>query len=91
MDPAITKGVAEAPFPNTYSAAILDAQNVVKAHIPSITSQVEEEQLGSPAWDLDGEYIGDQRICACGAAIDGFYGYVDHLVALFGGETHYGG
>jgi hypothetical protein len=31
------------------------------------------------------------RTCMCGERIDGFYAYVDHLNAVFGNETHYGG
>jgi hypothetical protein len=88
MDPIIVRGIAEAPFPNTYSTAVLDAVKVVRAHIPSITCRVEEAALDSPAWDEDGEYIGDLRECACGEMLDGFYSYADHLIAVFGGESH---
>jgi len=78
MDPIIVKGVAESPFPNTYAMAILDAVKVIKAHIPSITDEMDEDQDLYPRDEL-GDYIGDQRICRCGLAIDGFYDYVEHL------------
>jgi hypothetical protein len=58
-------------------AAILDK------HIASVTSEMD---AGEGEWtDLDGprddigDYIGDQRQCACGRHIDGFYEYVEHL------------
>jgi hypothetical protein len=82
MDPIIARGVAESPFPNTYSTAILDALKVIKAHIPSVTDEMDAgEGEYADLWPRDdmGDYIGDQRICACGRRIDGFYDYVDHL------------
>lgn len=89
MDPALVKGVGNAPFPNTYSSAVLDVIKVIENHIPSITREIEEAY----DWplDLDGEYIGDQRECRCGQHIDGFYSYVDHLLGLLGKESHFGG
>lgn len=64
----------------------------IKAHIPSIT---EEMDAGEGKWgtedtflyprDDEGNYIGDKRVCACGVELDGFYEYVDHLIAVFGG------
>jgi hypothetical protein len=92
MDPVITKGVAESPFPITYSAAVLDVVKVIRAHFPSLTTEAEAE--------IDRRYLeaGEEglayadaayRICACGQPIDGFYEYVHHLVVLFGGgESH---
>ena len=91
MDPIITKGVAEAPFPNTYSVAILDAIKVINAHVPSLSDKNWKEITGlllDPESDCADLAI---RTCACGARIDGFYQYVDHLVALLGGESHIGG
>jgi hypothetical protein len=59
---------------------------IIRDHTPSITSKIERIALDSPAWDTDGEYIGDLRECACGEMIDGFYEYIEHLIAVFGGE-----
>lgn len=84
MDPILVEGVAKTPFPNTYSTAVLDVIKVIRAHVPSITRAIEEEE----DWplDLDGEYIGDKRECRCGLRLDGFYEYVDHLIELLGGQ-----
>jgi hypothetical protein len=68
-----------------------DIALIIRSHIPSITARIEEAEIDSPAWDFDGEYIGDRRECACGVPLDGFYEYVDHLIAVFGGESHLGG
>ena len=94
MDAIIVKGVAESPFPNTYSGAILDAVKVINAHIPSLSDEDETEvvRLASNALFNDGD-VADLavRTCSCGVHLDGFYQYVDHLVAMFGGESHIGG
>jgi hypothetical protein len=84
MDPIIIKGVAEAPFPNTYALAILDAVKVIKDHIPSLSDEDEDliyERV--TRWDEDvtaADYA--LRTCHCGKQIDGFYEYVDHLMDL---------
>lgn len=71
-----------------------EAIATIKAHIPSLSDEDETEitRLASNALFGDGD-VADLaiRTCRCGAAIDGFYGYVDHLISVFGGESHYGG
>lgn len=59
------------------SAAI----SIIKQHIPSITDEMDEDDVLTPRWD-DGDYAGDQRVCACGREIDGYYDYVDHLAEV---------
>ena len=72
-----------------------DAIALIKAHIPSLTDS-DEAVIASRVGDLvtliDAD-IADLavRTCACGERVDGFYEYVDHLIGLFGGESHYGG
>jgi hypothetical protein len=90
VDPVIVKGVAESPFPNTYSAGILDAIKVIRAHIPSITDDMDEgeEEPWTDLWPRDdmGDYVGDKRVCHCGLVLDGYYEYVEHLIEMLGGK-----
>jgi len=69
----------------------MDPIETITAHIPSMSEEDETEivRLASAALFDDGD-VADLalRTCACGASIDGFYGYVDHLTAVFGGESH---
>ena len=69
----------------------MTALETITAHIPSMSEEDETEivRLASAALFDDGD-VADLalRTCACGASIDGFYGYVDHLIAVFGGESH---
>lgn len=66
----------------------------IKQHVPSLSDydEIEVTRLASAALFGDGD-VADLalRTCACGTAIDGFYQYVDHLIAVFGGESHLGG
>jgi len=72
----------------------MTAIEIITAHIPSMSEEDETEivRLASAALFDDGD-VADLalRTCSCGAGIDGFYGYVDHLIAVFGGESHLGG
>jgi hypothetical protein len=78
-----------------------DAIDTINAHIPSLTDANDEEITErvarfSSLIALDDSGYTDVadlalRTCACGVPIDGFYQYVDHLVAVFGGESHIGG
>jgi len=69
----------------------MDPIETITAHIPSMSEEDETEivRLASAALFDDGD-VADLalRTCACGASIDGFYGYADHLIAVFGGESH---
>jgi len=84
MDPIIIKGMAEAPFPNTYSTALLDVIKVIDQHIPSMSMSNEGEindlasRFGDVYEDCDAADLAI-RTCHCGQKIDGFYEYVDHL------------
>ena len=56
---------------------------IIKAHIPSITQDMDDGVL-EPWTDLYprdelGDYVGDKRVCHCGLVLDGYYEYVDHL------------
>ena len=67
----------------------------IQQHIPSLSDADERVMDGRRAFDGT-DYTTDLadlalRTCACGAPIDGYYQYVDHLIAVFGGESHYGG
>jgi hypothetical protein len=63
----------------------------IKEHIPSLTDENDAEIVelafdggsGAEDWAI--------RTCPCGARIDGYYQYVDHLITVFGGESHLGG
>ena len=83
-EPRDLSALADAsPFPNTFREGVRAAISVIDQHIPSITDEIEEElteraeQFGFSA---DGD-VADLaiRTCHCGARIDGFYEYVDHL------------
>lgn len=67
---------------------------VIEAHVPNLSDENESENAlnASNALFGDGD-IADAaiRTCACGERVDGFYQYVDHLIAVFGGESHLGG
>lgn len=56
----------------------------IKAHIPSVTDEMDRDPDLYPKDDM-GDYAGDERECACGLRVHGFYEYVDHLIAVFGG------
>lgn len=90
MDPIITRGVAESPFPNTYSSGVLDARNVIKAHVPSLTDLAAEVILTRLTDDDTDVADLAVRQCACGLMLDGYYEYVDHVVELLGGESFLG-
>ena len=62
---------------------LTDPIEVIKAHIPSITQDMDDGEL-EPWTDLYprdelGDYVGDKRVCHCGLVLDGYYEYVDHL------------
>ena len=63
----------------------------IQDHIPSLTDR-DEHAIVAAILDDESE-VADlaQRTCRCGLHIDGFYSYVDHLIAVFGGESHIGG
>ena len=72
---------------------------LIRAHIPSLTLR-DEVTITRGAVDLVASAFSEReadvadlavRTCACGKHLDGFYEYVDHLIAVFGGESHYGG
>lgn len=80
-----------------------DVIKTIHEHIPSLSDEDETvinglavEMIGS-AFDFDPSHDNTDaadlavRTCACGRKIDGFYDYVDHLTAVFGGESHFGG
>jgi hypothetical protein len=54
---------------------------IIKAHYASITDEMDEDPDLFPK-DDEGNYSGDQRVCACGQKLDGFYEYTDHLISL---------
>jgi hypothetical protein len=76
------------------------AIGIINAHVPSLTEANEEEinnlvlaYVSPIAIREDYTDVADFciRTCSCGMRIDGIYQYIDHLVALFGGESHLGG
>lgn len=75
---------------------LANVRETIKAHVPSLTNADEDaiEEIipgilfGVPQRDVADLAI---RTCSCGERIDGFYQYVDHLIAVFGGESHLGG
>jgi len=68
-----------------------EVRTIISAHIPSLSDEDEQMILDSMfGMDTDVADLA-KRTCACGQAIDGYYDYVDHLIALFGGVTFYGG
>lgn len=86
MDPRIVREVAESPFPNTFSFGVLIAAEVIKAHTPSLTDEDDDEIVDRIWKDRPGKPSNLAiRTCACGAKIDGYYEYVDHLVNLLVG------
>lgn len=68
----------------------------IHKHIPSL-SEMDEQRIYSGISRLlsldEKADVADLalRTCMCGESIDGYYGYVDHLTAIFGGESHFGG
>lgn len=64
-------------------------------HIPSLSDEADAEMDDRFLKSIDSYSEGLDfadlaiRTCACGARIDGFYAYVDHLISTFGGESHY--
>lgn len=63
-------------------------------HVPSLSDSDETKviQLAGNVLFNEGDAADlALRTCSCGHDIDGFYQYVDHLVAVFGGESHIGG
>jgi hypothetical protein len=76
---------------------------VIHKHIPSLSDEDEASiystmtQILASTFDFDPSHkspdVADLavRTCRCGAPIADYYSYVDHLTALFGGESHYGG
>jgi hypothetical protein len=55
-----------------------DPVAIIDKHIPSITDEMDEDPDMLPKDDI-GDYCGDQRKCACGRHIDGYYDFMDHL------------
>lgn len=69
--------------------------STIKQHVPSLTDEDDDTIVARSLWREDGE-IADSadlavRTCSCGVKIDGFYAYVDHLIEVFGGESHLAG
>ena len=70
---------------------------VLFKHVPSLSdedaAQIVENIVMITGSHEDQTDIADLalRTCSCGVRLDGFYQYVDHLNAVFGGETHFGG
>ena len=62
-----------------------DIARIIRDHTPSITDAMDRDPDLFPKDDI-GDYCGDERECACGEHIDGFYEYIEHLIAVFGGE-----
>jgi hypothetical protein len=71
----------------------------IHAHVPSL-SDSDDRELDERRYNSDVDRYGQQavdnadlalRTCSCGVHLDGFYQYVDHLTAVFGGESHIGG
>ena len=55
-----------------------DPVAIIDKHIPSVTDEMDHDEGLFPKDDI-GDYVGDQRECACGRHIDGYYDYVEHL------------
>ena len=68
----------------------VEAIAIIKAHIPSVTREMDADEELYPQTDL-GYYCGEQRVCQCGLKLEGYYDYVDHLITMLGGESHIGG
>jgi len=86
--------VSDEPY-NPVKAVVIDT---IKAHIPSLSDEDEEaihEKVVNYTFSRlkDDEDLADFaiRTCACGVRVDGFYQYADHLISIFGGESHFGG
>jgi hypothetical protein len=75
----------QAAFPNTFRQGWNAAVAIIDQHIPSLTDQDDveiDERIGRLRFDPDDDSGNEDlalRTCACGANIDGFYEYVDHL------------
>lgn len=70
-----------AAFPNTFREGARWALSVIDEHIPSLAVD-DEEVIYDKANTFDPEFDVAHlalRTCHCGAKIDGFYEYVDHL------------
>jgi hypothetical protein len=63
-----------------------DIALILRDHTASITDEMDRDPDLWPK-DDEGNYNGDLRVCACGLAVDGFYEYTEHLIAVFGGDT----
>lgn len=85
------------------SITVERVKETILAHVPSLTDKAEEainekvallvaESFGytHAAAEIDTADLAI-RECACGVLVDGYYQYVDHLLAVFGGESHIGG
>jgi hypothetical protein len=61
-------------------------RKTLMAHVPSL-SREDEEMIYDNIIDQSKD-VADLalRTCACGAKIDGYYAYVDHLTEVFGLE-----
>lgn len=70
---------------------VKDVITTIKEHIPSLSDEDEEliyDNIIDPDRDAADLAL---RTCACGMKIDGYYAYVDHLITVFGGESHLAG
>lgn len=60
----------------------MDPTRILRTHTPSVTDEMDRDPDLWPKDDI-GDYVGDQRVCACGEWIDGYYSYVEHLIEEF--------
>jgi len=67
----------------------------IREHIPSLTDEDDAaitdrilDQIDSRSGDEGDNADLALRTCMCGVKIDGYYSYVDHLITVFGGESH---
>jgi len=66
------------PDDDSIDTCITEIVGLLNKHIPSITDEMDRDPDLFPKDDI-GDYCGDQRECACGKQIDGYYDYVEHL------------
>lgn len=77
--------------PDFRAITVDKVRETILAHVPSLTDKDDRAICAAIlAPDTDTADLA-LRTCACGQPIDGFYQYVDHLIAVFGGESHIGG
>jgi hypothetical protein len=59
----------------------MQVEQLLKDHTPSLSDENEEEmsEIFKKDWDIMDFADYALRTCSCGARIDGFYEYVDHL------------